>query len=161
MTAKEITRKIVHRFFPPRTWAVCPNVAWGRGINLPGEADIYAVSDSNRTHEVEVKVSASDLRRDRLKDRWQRQQGWESYVDCYWLVVPVKLEKLARRRAEELKCGLFLVHDDGDIRRVITPKVKRRKFKEIHELKDRRPAVWRLCSLRYWEHALSEKTEGG
>lgn len=65
--ASEITAAVVHQIFPPRRWAVCPNVSWGM---LPWEADILALSKNNVIHEVEVKVTASDLKRDLLKDKF-------------------------------------------------------------------------------------------
>lgn len=52
MTAHDITLAVVMQLFPPRRYAVCPNVSWGA---LPWEADVVAVSQAGIVHEVEVK----------------------------------------------------------------------------------------------------------
>lgn len=64
MTANEV-EILVAEFWGYRRNLIVPNVSWGWGIRY--EADMVIVPPSNWAIEIEIKVTASDISRDRLK----------------------------------------------------------------------------------------------
>jgi len=150
-TEAGIAAAVVHAWFPPRRWAVCPNVSWG--LPLLGEADVIAVSSSGKLHEIEIKCSRGDLRADEKKRRWLWSA--DARTDYYWLAVPAALRDDGMRRAEALHAGLFVASAPPDGDRL--PVVERLRC--AHRLPskmsvspgDLRNRVWRLASLRYWD----------
>lgn len=99
MTSAEILKAIVRHRFPPQRYAVCPNVT----CVCDGESDLVAVTESGYVHEVEIKVSVSDLRRDHKKYRWRVvPERLRKQVNYYWLAVPEPMTYLAIQRAHEI-----------------------------------------------------------
>lgn len=79
-----------------RRYVVVPNVSWGLpGVN--GEIDLLCMSASRVLHEVEIKVSRSDLRADAKK----RHQHNHSCVAYSWFAVPEELSAAALELAPE------------------------------------------------------------
>jgi hypothetical protein len=70
-------------------YSVVPNVSYG--ILLAGEADLICVSKAGVFHEVEIKVSVSDLKRDALK----RHGHEDRLISFTWFAVPQELETVA------------------------------------------------------------------
>jgi hypothetical protein len=151
---------VVRRWYAPRLFAVVNNASWGLQLS---EADIYAVSKTGVTHEVEVKVSAGDLRADARKQRWKNKPiEWQS--NFYWLAVPAELAVLAAERAAQIDgCGVYVVHapDDAvDWRNMLYGQCVRMIAARRHECsradgRDLRNKVWRLAALRYWDRLIS------
>lgn len=57
------------RYFHRRRNFIIPNVSWGfRGLSY--EVDLMVVTSSNYAYEIEIKTSASDLKRDTKKHKW-------------------------------------------------------------------------------------------
>lgn len=116
---------MVRCLFPPRVWAVCPNVSWGL---LPWEADLLAVSKNERIHEIEIKTDINDLRRDHLKLKWSAQfcgKTMKNYIHAYWLAVPVDFLFEAAAMAKAIGGGVIVCETkDGIIyaRKEIWPK---------------------------------------
>lgn len=168
MNSKDIAAAVVYKYFPPIRYAACQNVSFAL---LPYEADIIAVSEAGTVHEIEIKVSKSDLLADAKKMRWATHPNLlPPQVDYYWLAVPKELEAEAVKRAEEIGGGVFSVYSNehGDMlcdkikepRRWI-PKdaapLTRRAYCNVrieHVTAWRRGLqnrVWRLAAFRYWE----------
>lgn len=83
-------------------YASVPNVAWS--LLSHGEADLVCLSKSRVFHEVEIKVTKSDLRADRKKFR-----AHENAIIAYtWFAVPPFLEAFALEQLEE-RYGLIVV----------------------------------------------------
>lgn len=61
ITATEVESAVVD-LLDPRRYVMVPNLSWGLGLHH--EADILALDKSGRFTEIEIKVSAGDLRRD-------------------------------------------------------------------------------------------------
>jgi hypothetical protein len=69
ITAAEIELALAG-FFDWRRNFIIPNISNGfRGINY--EIDIMVVTQSPYAYDIEIKVSAADLKRDRDKDKWR------------------------------------------------------------------------------------------
>jgi len=69
MKSVEIEYRLTHGLDAPfgyRKYVVVPNVSWGM---LPYEADLLALNKNGYLHEVEIKISLADLKRDLLKKK--------------------------------------------------------------------------------------------
>ena len=155
VTAQRISAAVVQQLFPPRVWAVCPNVSWGL---LNYEADILAIGKTGCIHEIEVKISKADLLKDARKWKWRSTYAPATdQVDAYWLAVPPQLEELAVVRAREIGGGVIVVDFQADstgwVRKVLVPQRKRRvqTDRERRGERDIRNKVWRLAALQYWD----------
>jgi hypothetical protein len=171
LDSSEITAAVVHQLFPPRKWAVCPNVSWGL---LPWEADILALSANDVIHEVEVKVTLSDLKRDLLKDKWGRRapgdppfQGnlnprWDArlHIHRFWYAVPEGLREAAETAAEAIGGGVIVCRRVKQSSAwpgcsVAVEKVKQPKEWQgptyTWSAEKWRQQLNRLCALRYWD----------
>lgn len=85
MTAQDIELAVA-RHFGYRQNLIVPNVAWG--WNLRHEADLIVLRPSGLIDEVEIKVSAADIRADATK----RHQHWDDpRVARVWFAVPEAL----------------------------------------------------------------------
>jgi len=125
--------------FNYRRWLVVPNVSWGvRGIDH--ECDLLAVSGSGYAHEIEIKVSVSDLRRDRTK----RHGHYSELIRCLWFAGPKAMQEQLLAESPE-RAGV-IVADDGRARvmREATPS-NAPKLSDAQLL-----AVARLGTMRYW-----------
>jgi len=73
ITASDV-QVAVARLFNWRQHIIIPNVSWG--IGLRHEADLVVLSKSGYLKEIEIKVSASDIKADMRKGpRWARVMG--------------------------------------------------------------------------------------
>mgnify|MGYP001600766061 CR=1 FL=1 len=161
VSAKRLTAAVVRTCFPPRRWAVCPNASWG--VGWPCEADILAVSKSGRVHEVEVKISASDLKADLKKGKFQRfGDDLRTYAASFWYAVPAELEGKAEAIAKPRGLGLIVVDirdgmKDDEVSKRISPRNNRATTKE-QSLKGQamRTELWRLAHLRFWDRYFKE-----
>lgn len=72
-TAREICRQLYIQAFRGKHLIICPNTYW------PGsETDLLIVRNDLRLMEVEIKISRSDLKADKHKDKWFDQWTWRS-----------------------------------------------------------------------------------
>ena len=159
MTELELVTACVLRWFPPRRWAVCANVSWGF---LSYEADAVAVSKSNRIHEIEAKISASDLSRDSRKRKWRQPPQ----TDYHWYVVQPGLADAATTAAAGTGSGVFVVEpppEHGDIgycKRIVKARPRRDVVvAALNRKRDCRNSIWRLASLRYWNQIVQRLRE--
>lgn len=135
---------VVRNWYPPRQWAVCPNVSWG--LNLNHETDIYAVSKSNVVHEVEVKLTKADFNKDMKKQRYRlATPATTAGVDCFWYAVPVALAEHVLANTP-VGVGVYAVHDNYKVDRLRCSSRPRGRKRD----RDLRVKVWRLAALRYW-----------
>ena len=165
MRSDDIITAVVRQLFPPRRYAVCPNVSWGL---LDWEADIMAVSAAGVINEIEVKISAADLARDHKKMKWNHFNSplhprcIKRLVHRFWYAVPgwPPLQAATEARAAEVGAGVIIVVPGAE-RRSLLP-----YFAEVVKyptrwpgpgidtpLKkdDRAAAIHRLASLRFWD----------
>jgi hypothetical protein len=81
-------------YFKARQNIIVPNVSWGMGLNY--ESDMVVLRPSGYASEIEIKVSASDIKADKKKKNCHHGYSW---VHCsgslfreLWFAVPEKLK---------------------------------------------------------------------
>lgn len=140
---EDIMQYHIAKHFNPRLNLIVPNVSWGMNINY--EIDLLIVSQSNYCTEVEIKVSASDIKKDLSK----HQAHSASFVKLFYYAVPEKL-KDDKNLPED--CGLIIVNEKGRCEVVRAPRLNKKagKISDIQCSK-----LQRLCCMRVW--SLKEK----
>ena len=143
-------------YFNPRRNIIVPNVSWGfRGMH---ECDLFILSKSGYATEVEIKVSKSDLVKDKLKPHGHKSK----YIKTLYFALPEKLAHLSEHMPE--RAGILSVSDNKNWRGfhrvtvVRPPKVTKTpyKFSMVERLD-----ILRLSSLRVWslKKKLNKKVE--
>lgn len=153
MTSRDIEIAVA-KHFNYRINLIVPNVYWG--WNLRHEADLVIARPSGYCDEVEIKVSASDIKADTVK----RYDHWEnSRILRVWFAVP---EELKDHPDIPEKAGILAVKMNVSEHRGISfkvtvhrpaavrPKDKRRKITDKQRLK-----LAELAAMRVW--ALKER----
>lgn len=85
-----------------RRYVIVPNISWG--LHLGHECDLLCLSPDNKFLEVEIKISASDLRKD-----FKKQHGHRSkYIGRLAYAVPSSLQTLAVELVPK-SCGIIVV----------------------------------------------------
>ena len=103
MTAREIEIAVAHHF-NSRQNVIVPNVSWGLGLSY--EADLVVLRPSGYAVEVEIKVSAADIRAD-LKKTHEHRCKWFREL---WFAVPQDLADCEHIPAH---AGILAVKDNG------------------------------------------------
>lgn len=97
MRSKSITATDVEiavaKLLNPRLHVMVPNVSWGLGLHH--EADILVLDNKGRFTEIEIKVSASDLRRDFKKSHGHKSR----FISRLVYAVPMELVSLCKELA--------------------------------------------------------------
>ena len=135
-TAKEIELRLA-KWFGLRNHIVVPNVSWGI---LPYEADLLILTPSSYAWEVEIKVSRSDL----LRDKKKRHQHDAPMIKRLWFAIPEKLSDCIEHVPE--KAGVLIVSKTGRVIQIRQP-VDRHVPKLSSE---QRFKIARLGALRIW-----------
>lgn len=148
MTAREIELRLVTRMFPYWKWIVVP-----RTYQIVGyECDLLALTEAGYAHEVEIKVSLSDVKADLKKDHGHLSER----VKCFWFAMPADLVV----RAEAFipaRAGILAVREHGYSGEIIRihrkPQVNRGAL----------PWPWpercrlaRAVMIRYWSESVRE-----
>lgn len=127
--------------------------------NLTGlmmwEADFIACTHSGYLTEVEIKVSASDWRNDKLKDKWkpniygQPRMGWR-HIKNFYYCAPMELAKRWEEFGIPEYAGVLGVHTRNEYTRVdiIRPATPRKPVEKLSD-KDMQ-ALARLTAIRIW-----------
>jgi hypothetical protein len=128
----------VANFLNIRVNIIVPNIHWGL---LPYETDLFVLSKTGYATEIEIKVSASDLKADKLK----KHTHSSPLIRKLYFAMPESLEKHIEH--VPAKAGIFLVDYYGRVKEIRKPKINTaaRKLtdKEIHQ-------VLRLGNMRTW-----------
>ena len=78
-------------YFNIRRNLIVPNVSWGfRHRNY--ETDLVIVTPSGYAYEVEIKISKSDLIRDKLKHKWKLKKYHQDYRKSFFAIPHYLLE---------------------------------------------------------------------
>lgn len=121
-----------------RTNIIVPNIHWGL---LPYEVDLLVLSSKGYATEIEIKVSVSDLKADKLK----KHDHSSNLIKRLFFAMPDCLEKHITH--VPAKAGILLVDYYGRVKEIRKPKINTaaRKLtdKEIHQ-------VLRLGNMRTW-----------
>lgn len=152
MTVLDIELAVANNF-GYRQNLIVPNVSWG--LNLGHEADMFIVSPSGYATEVEIKVSASDLKRDLLK----LHNHASPRIKRYYFAVPKKLETIAKTVAHEHWGILTLSDPDSYFMETARPArvIKGAKPLTTSEIID----LGRLAAMRIWtlKRSLKDKID--
>jgi len=131
------------QYFNPRTNLMIPNVHWGFSIH---ECDMLVMSAAGYLSEVEIKVSLSDLKKDKKKEHGHE----DDRIKCFYFAMPKKLLKhsdLVPERAGILSVdysptpGHYKIFLERGA--VINKKAPKMRIGEMYELA-------RLGALRIW-----------
>lgn len=143
-------------------YLVVPNCMW------PGsECDLLLVSPCLRISEVEIKISRSDLRADRQKDKWfdwisyaaQRdgqvrpRRQWPRGIWKHYYCLPAEIwtDDLLPDLGSPAS-GILLLREDRDGRVVVDVRRKARTCREAKVLTPRQCVdIARLANLRMWD----------
>lgn len=101
VTARDIELAIAS-WLGIRTHIIVPNVSWGLNLH---ECDILAVSKSGYATEIEIKISASDLRADMKKGH----QHDSPIIRYLYFAMPAKLSKYAELVPQ--RAGIIIVEN--------------------------------------------------
>jgi len=154
VTASEIIKALGTSWNSPfslRANQICvPNVSWG--MFEWGEADFISVTKSGYITEVEVKVSITDLKKDKDKQKWlnpRYNKMWKSIIKKFYYAIPEELleeaEKIISKEHGIIKVWLSKSFDYR-VQVIRYPEYnKARKLKDSEILN-----LTRLCAFRYW-----------
>lgn len=166
VTCSDIERALVRGLsakYPYRRWLVVPNVSWGF---LNWEADLVAVSQSGWMHEIEIKVSVSDLRRDLDKNKFKSPYkclyseemktrptpGTSKYIHQFWYAMPEAIwSKIESSPPIPDYAGVYVIGDLGRAGRswrIAKPAIKNKFAKALTEAEQSK--LLRLCMIKYW-----------
>lgn len=140
MTARDIELAVALHF-GVRQNIIVPNVSWG--MFRDHEADMIVLRSSGWADEIEIKVTAADIRADLKKNRG-RGHARPSTVRCLWFAVP---EHLSRHSDIPAVVGILSVSDDRKVSLVrppfVNPAARKLTDKETRQL-------MRLGCMRIW-----------
>jgi hypothetical protein len=140
-TAAEIEIQIA-RYFGVRSHIIVPNVSWGL---LAYEADLIVMHKSLYADEVEIKVTAWDMKADGKK--YHRHD--DDRIRRLWFAIPKKLERHADRIPEA--AGILTVNSEGRVRELRPAQINRQatKFSEAGAQQLARLGALRIWDLKY------------
>ena len=147
MNSKEIEIALTTEWyskFNTRRYFVIPNAWWG--INLDHEADLLAISGSGYAHEIEIKVSVSDMRAD-LKKYKHKTIYKSKTIRAFWYAMPVSIYEKCIEIIPEI-AGIITIDDNTHRNTVVRkPKINTlsAKLSTNNMLK-----LGNLMAMRYW-----------
>jgi len=149
MTETDIQRALTRAFglFDYRRFLVVPNASYGVGLH---ECDLLALTASGYAHEIEIKVSVADLRRDGQK--WHHHQSQR--VKCLWFAAPAEMREAMQEHVPP-EAGIILINKcegwPGWRQEIVRKPVIRRGARRFTDTE--RYDLARLGTIRYWTWA--------
>lgn len=98
---EQLLQVVMMKHFHPRQNTIVPNVYWGMGLNH--EADLLMVTPAGICTEIEIKISANDLKNDAKKNH----AHIDEIINYFYFCVPEYLQELALQVIPE-DAGLFV-----------------------------------------------------
>ena len=131
--------------FPFNRYMVLPRTRWGiNGINH--ECDLIALSKTGTLHEIEIKISKSDLLAEKRKNHNHKSR----IIKRFWYAVPEEMKDFALLHIPE-KAGLITC-DRGCssvIRRAYAGKSEKPNQEVVEHM-------YELLQMRYWSEKIRE-----
>jgi hypothetical protein len=145
MTARDIEIAVAN-FFNYRVNIIVPNVSWGFFSHMM-EADLIIIRPSGWAVEIEIKTSASDIKRDTKKKRHQCEKYYhpdQGLIQRKYFAVPTKLSE---HPDIPDTAGILAVDDNGSVKTVRPASINKyaRKLTPIENDK-----LLRLGCMRIW-----------
>jgi hypothetical protein len=143
LMASDIELAVATSKFPYRQFLVGTRLSWGMG---PGfhECDVLAMTSRGYLHEVEIKVSISDLRRDHGKRH--HHADYAGRIKYLWFAVP---SLILDQALPEIPADAGILAVDEDLwLRTQRPATPRRGARPLRA--DEIAKFQRLLGLRYW-----------
>jgi hypothetical protein len=125
-------------YFGIRENLIVPNVSWGLNLH---ECDMIVLSRSGYATEIEIKVSASDLKKDSKK----RHGHVSNKIKYLYFAIPSKLCKYIEYIPEH--AGILVVTSKARVHEIAKPRPRPNHIKFNTEL---RYDLARLGSIRIW-----------
>lgn len=117
---------------------VVPNISWGAGVH---ECDIFSVSGAGWATEIEIKISAADLKKDASKKHGHRSNK----IKFLYFAIPKKM--LRYWKHIPARAGVYVVDQKGGVHRLRQAV----KNETAHVLSEKEIAnIARLGVMRYW-----------
>ena len=114
-TSTEIEWAVAH-YFGYRSHVIVPNITWG--MMFPFELDVAIMTNKGYLYEVEIKISRSDIIRDKNKQKWNA--GYPiGRIKKLWFAIPEKLvvcDGIIPKMA-----GILIVKNDGTVKEIRKP----------------------------------------
>ena len=124
-------------YFGIRQNLIVPNISWGMGIH---ECDLLIVTGSGFAYEIEIKISKSDL----IKDKLKYHKHFSEKIKKLYFAIPKKLEPFIEHIPD--LSGIIIVDNNGNCKITREAKTKGNyKFSEKERLR-----VARLGTMRIW-----------
>ena len=127
------------RHFNPLINLIVPNISWGM---FNHECDLLVVTKAGYAWEIEIKISLSDLKKDKLKRH--NHQDHFNRIKYLYFALPYYLEKHIEHVPK--RAGIIIVGKDLFCRKIKKP-VKNSDYKFTAE---DRYKVARLGAIRVW-----------
>lgn len=128
-----------------RKYLILPNISWGMGVH---ECDLMIVRRSGYAIEVEIKISLSDLKKDREKPHQHRSN---KIKELYFAIPMSRYEKWAEYIPE--RAGIILVNEDTHRCKIVRNPETNKKAKPFGDAELAK--FGRLGILRYWSMRFS------
>jgi len=121
-----------------RQHIIVPNISWGANVH---ECDLFVLSKSGWATEIEIKVSAGDLKKDASKGHGHRSNK----IRYLYFAIPKKLLKHWKHIPG--RAGIYVVDAKGGVHKMRTAQ----KNKDARVLTpEERANIGRLGVMRYW-----------
>jgi len=147
MIERDIQRALTRpgRIFDYRRFLVIPNASWG--VNLH-ECDLLALTEAGYAHEIEIKVTVSDLKRDEDKRHHHNSQK----IKYLWFAAPEEMREAMIEHVPD-GAGIILIrkHPRGFYIVVVERKPTPRSVRKFTDKE--RYQLARLGTIRYWSWA--------
>jgi hypothetical protein len=154
MHTESSIQRVLAMFFDPRKHLIVPNVSHSF---FNHECDLLVLSAAGYATEIEIKISASDLKRDFAKRKHERPRP--KMIRRLFYAVPTNLVELAI----DLVPQQYGIIEIWDFRSDYSPDIIHHKAKIIRRAKNEKNAsCWgvhdtnkllRNLSIKYWYHA--------
>lgn len=146
MTSKDIEVALCaypSSLFYCRRWVVVPRVSWGLESH---ECDVLALSSSNYAHEIEIKISVSDLKADFKKHHQHISR--DNKIKCLWYAAPIEMQAAMEQFVPE-HAGIIVVYQANRLRTKIIRRAKQNMSARKFTIEERMQLL-RLGAMRYW-----------
>lgn len=147
---ERVLQQAVARFFDPRKNLIVPNVAQ----TFAHECDILVLSKAGYATEVEIKVSAADLRKDFSKQKHTRDRS--KLLARFFYCVPSELVELAQQLVP-VEYGILEYREISQgihtYKTIIQARAAKKRPGAMAWSDKQQMALLRLIQVKYWYHS--------